>query len=710
MSRRPPLDPRDAREQRSRDARGLGPRPLDPNDRAARPRRTTDPGHRAVRSHGRTTSPSGVPTRRNAPVLRRREPHAGAAARSIASGRRTRPARPGLDTGSRWRSNRHVVDERTALRKRAVKSPRVSRHHFRAGQSRRRLIAVLVISAIVFAVILGRVVMLQTTDSDQLREAGRAQRTSERVLSANRGVIFDRNGDELALSVPSTTVIANPKLVTDPEGTMRTLAAALGLSVEKQQALLEAFTVQEKSFVYVARQVTDDQAEAVELLDLNGVDTIADDRRTMPAGSVGQSVIGRTNIDGEGLAGIEMQYDLLLTGTDGEVSRQHDRDGRSLPGSETTTVAPVPGQDVVLTIDRSVQYTVEQEMVQQVTNIGAKGGHAIVMDVRTGEIYAMVGVVRGEDGIVRVTSGNIAAVDAAEPGSVVKAITVAAALNEGTVTPVRTFEVPWRKMYSDDYLSDAEQHPTYTWPVTDIIANSSNVGTIEVMLTIGETMRDRKETLGAYLKAFGLGEKTALDFPGESRGLGVDWTKWEGTEQYTVAYGQGLASTSIQLVSAINAIANGGVYVAPKLVNATIDAEGVLVETPASGSHRVVRAEVAQQVNVMMRQVVCRGTATRAQVDGFTIAGKTGTGLKALETGGYEDADGNRTYYSSFAGFFPAEDPRVTVLISIDEPPGGQGTHYGGTAAAPVFAQIAPTIVNELNLTPGTEPGGCPKS
>ena len=697
------------REQRSRDARGLGPRPLDPNDRAARPRRATDPGHRAVRSHGRSTS-RALPTRRDEPVLRRRESHARDAARSTASGRRRRPTRPGPDTGSRGRSNRHVADERTALRRRAVKAPRVSRHHFRAGQSRRRLIAVLVISAIVFAVILGRVVMLQTTDSDQLREAGRAQRTSERVLSANRGVIFDRNGDELALSVPSTTVIANPKLVTDPEGTMRTLAAALGLSVEKQQALLEAFTVQEKSFVYVARQVTDDQAEAVELLDLNGVDTIADDRRTMPAGSVGQSVIGRTNIDGEGIAGIEMQYDLLLTGTDGEVSRQHDRDGRSLPGSETTTVTPVPGQDVVLTIDRSVQYTVEQEMVQQVTNIGAKGGHAIVMDVRTGEIYAMVGVVRGDDGIVRVTSGNIAAVDAAEPGSVVKAITVAAALNEGTVTPVRTFEVPWRKMYSDDYLSDAEQHPTYTWPVTDIIANSSNIGTIEVMLTIGETMRDRKETLGAYLKAFGLGEKTALDFPGESRGLGVDWTKWEGTEQYTVAYGQGLASTSIQLVSAINAIANGGVYVAPKLVNATIDAEGVLVETPASGSHRVVRAEVAQQVNVMMRQVVCRGTATRAQVDGFTIAGKTGTGLKALETGGYEDADGNRTYYSSFAGFFPAEDPRVTVLISIDEPPGGQGTHYGGTAAAPVFAQIAPTIVNELNLTPGTEPGGCPKS
>ncbi len=587
---------------------------------------------------------------------------------------------------------------------------RTRRHHFKAGQSRRRLRLVFALTAVVFALILGRVVMLQTADADQLRAAGYDQRTSETVLRANRGVIFDRNGDELALSVPARTIIANPKLVTDPEGTTRTLATVLELSPDKQRQLIEAFTVQEKSFVYVARQVTDQQAAAVAALDLNGVSSIAEDRRTMPSGSVGQSVIGKTNIDGEGIAGIEMQYDELLTGTDGEMTRQHDRDGRSLPGTETTTVAPIPGDDLVLTIDRSVQYEVEQAMVEQVTNLMARGGSAIVMDTDTGEIIAMVGVRMGEDGIVRVTSGNIAAVDAAEPGSVAKAITIAAALNEGTVTPDTMFEVPWRKQFSDTELHDAEIHADWNVPVRTILAESSNIGTIEVMLTMGDTLRETKEKLGTYMRAFGLGQKTALDFPGESNGLGVDWKKWEGAEQYTVAYGQGIASTSIQLISAINVIANDGVYVAPKLVQSTIDSSGTLTETAESDTHRVVRPEVAQQVNYMMRDVVCTGTATRAQVKGVTIAGKTGTGLKAFEGGGYTDADGNHKYYSSFAGYFPAEDPQVTVLISIDEPPGaeGQETRFGGTAAAPVFARIAPSIIHEMDIQL-PEGGGCPK-
>jgi cell division protein FtsI (penicillin-binding protein 3) len=603
---------------------------------------------------------------------------------------------PGSGTGARSVSG----SVRPALQKRVVKV-REARHHFKAGHHRRRLRVVFALSAVVFAVILGRVVMLQTSDAEQLREAGRAQRTSETVLRATRGVIFDRNGDELALSVPSTTIIANPKLVLDGPSTVAALTAALGLSEQRQQSLLDAFESKEKSFVYVARQVTDEQAANVALLDIAGVDSIAEDRRTMPAGAVGQSVIGKTDIDGGGIAGIEMQFDEMLTGTDGEQTRQHDRDGRSLPGSETITMAPIAGQDIILTIDRSVQYDLEQALLKQVTALGARGGSAIVM----------AGVRRGDDGVVRVTSGNIAAVDAAEPGSVVKAITVAAALNEGTVTPDTVFEVPFQKMYSDTELHDAEQHPTYRWPVSQILTKSSNIGTIEVMLTMGDTLREKKEKLGAYMRAFGLGEKTALDFPGESRGLGVDWTKWEGAEQYTVAYGQGIASTSIQLISAINVIANDGVYVDPKLVAGTIDSSGELHDSPPSGSHRVVRPEVAQQVNLMMRQVVCDGTAKLAQVDGVTVAGKTGTGLKALEGGGYEDADGNRKYYSSFAGFFPAEDPQVTVLVSIDEPPGanGESTRFGGTAAAPVFAAVAPTVLHEMNITPSETGGGCPK-
>jgi cell division protein FtsI (penicillin-binding protein 3) len=591
-----------------------------------------------------------------------------------------------------------------------AKVPRQVHHHFKAGQSRRRLLAVLIITAALFAVVVGRVIMLQTTSAQSLREAGREQRTTERILKADRGVIFDRNGDELALSIPATTIIANPKLVTDPAGTVATLAQLIPLSAEKQQALLEAFTSKDKSFVYIARQVDDGTAAAVMALALNGIDDIAEDRRTMPGGDVGQSVIGLTNIDGEGIAGLEMQYDDVLTGSDGELTREHDRDGRSLPGSETTTLTPVPGDDVVLTLDRSVQFAVEQAMLTRVSDLGARGGTAVVLDSNNGDVIAMVGVRRNDDGIVEVTSGNIAVVDAAEPGSVVKAITVAAALNEGTVTPDSMFEIPWQKKYSDTTLHDAEQHPTETWPVSKILTKSSNIGTVEVMLSIADTLRHKKEKLGSYMTAFGLGHKTALDFPGESLGLGADWTMWEGSEQYTVAFGQGIASTSIQLAAAINVLANDGMYVAPKLVSSTIGRDGTLTESAPSETHQVVRPEVAQQMIAIMRDVVCEGTAKLAQVDGVSVAGKTGTGLKAQANGTYLNEDGERAYYSSFVGFFPAEDPKVTVLISIDEPPGAEEevTRFGGTAAAPVFATIAPTIMREMNIVPPVG-GGCPK-
>ena len=598
-----------------------------------------------------------------------------------------------------------------ALKKRAIRAPRIVRHYFKAGQTRRRLLAVFILTALVFSIVITRVVMLQTADAEGLREAGRAQRTSERVLQATRGVIFDRNGEELAMSVPSTTITANPKLVGDPAATVAALATILGLSPDRQQSLLQSFTVPDKAFVYVARQVTDDQAAAIEALDLNGIDAVDDVRRTMPGGDVGKSVIGRTDDFGVGTAGIEKQYDDILTGTNGEQIREHDRDGRSLPGTGAVSVTPTAGDDVVLTLDRSVQYAVEQAMLERVTTLGARGGTAVVLDTDTGEVIAMVGVRVNDQGVVEVTSGNIAVVDAAEPGSVVKAITVSAALNEGTVTPDTVFEIPYAKKFSDTVLHDAEVHETEWWPVSKIVAKSSNIGTIEMMLTLSDTMRHKKEKLDSYLRAFGLGVTSPLDFPGESQGIYNDWKKWEGAEQYTVAYGQGLASTSIQLVAAINVIANGGVYVGPKLVKSTIGPDGTLIDTAPSATHVVVRPEVADQVTTMLRSVVCEGTAKPAQVDGITVAGKTGTGLKAQANGTYEDENGLRKYYSSFVGFFPAEAPQVTVLISIDEPPGDadQQTRFGGTAAAPVFAQIAPTIMHELNITPPTADGGCPK-
>ena len=594
--------------------------------------------------------------------------------------------------------------------RRSIDAPRLFQQRFKAGDARRRLFAVFAIAAVVFGAIVLRVVQLQTIGASELRDAGRNQRTTQLMLQAQRGVIFDRNGDELAMSIPSTTVTANPKLVTDPGGTVEALSKLLQLSDAKRESLLQAFTVKDKGFVYVARQISDADAAVLARLDLNGIDLVAEDKRIMPTGEVGRSVIGRTDPDGAGTAGIELQYDELLTGVDGEMVRQHDRRGRSLVGTETTSVDPVPGQDVVLTLDRSVQHVVEQQMLLQVQTLGARGGTAVVLSTKTGDVISMASIRRNDEtGEYVVSSGNLAAVDAAEPGSVVKAATVAAAMNEGVVTADTPFEIPWRKQYSDTMLHDAEQHPTEVWPVSRILAESSNIGTIEVMLRMGDSRGERKQRLHSYLQAFGLGERTALEFPGESGGLMKDWSEWEGAEQYTMAYGQGLASTSIQLAAAINVIANGGVYVAPRLLQATIGPDGTISTAPPSATHRVVRGEVAAEVTTMMEQVVCSGTATRAQVKGLSVAGKTGTGLKAQANGTYENEQGERAYYASFVGFFPAEDPQVTVLVSIDEPPGadGQLTRFGGTAAAPVFAKIAPTIMREMKITPPASGGGC---
>jgi cell division protein FtsI (penicillin-binding protein 3) len=337
-----------------------------------------------------------------------------------------------------------------------------------------------------------------------------------------------------------------------------------------------------------------------------------------------------------------------------------------------------------------------------VSEIGARGATAIVVETATGEIYGMASVRRDtETGEYRVTSGNFAAVDAYEPGSVAKVITIASALSEGLVTPDTGYEVPWRKQYYDDLLKDAHEHPDEWMTVSQILAESSNIGTIMVQQEMGRHLhRD-------YMAAFGLGERTALDFPGESAGILKEADDLWGSERVTVSYGQGVSSTSLQLVAAINTIANGGVYVAPKIVKSTVGPDGTMTEMPPSQSRRVVTELAARQTTEMMRAVVCDGTATRAQVEGLSIAGKTGTAFKAADNGTYYDENGERIYYASFVGFFPAEDPKVTVLVSVDEPPAGTDDRFGGTAAAPVFAELAPTLIHELGIVPAEGSAGC---
>ena len=562
-----------------------------------------------------------------------------------------------------------------------------------------------------FLAVIGRVVFLQTAGSEALLAAGKAQRVSESVLIAERGTIFARDGGELALSVSSSTLWANPKLVVDPSGASVLLATMLQLSAAKQQSLLEAFTAKEKSFVYVARQIEDDLAETVLALDIPGVAVLHENRRIMPSGDVGRSVLGLTDIDGVGLAGVELQYNELLTGRNGERVREHDKDGRSIPGSGATTIDPIPGDDLVLTLDRSLQYQVEQALIARVKELSAFGGTVIVMDTASGAIYAIANVQRtpinqdGTGGVVEVTSGNLAAVEPYEPGSVAKVFSLSAVVDSGIANPDTSVDVPGYLIYDkgtqwEHRIDDAAPHDTQPMSLRDIIVNSSNIGTIQMTEQLGY------ERYGAYLEAFGFGQPTGLGFPDESSGNWHSPSDWEGTEQVTPAYGYGYSATSLQLVAAVNTVANGGMYVSPKLLLATLGADGTINESEPSATHEVISPASAATMTDMMTDVVCYGTGHLAQLPGMSVAGKTGTAYKN-EDGTYGE-DGSRKYRATFVGFFPAQAPRVTVLVTIDEPDPTSHDRFGGTAAAPLFTTIATAAIHELFITPPANDTGCP--
>ncbi|MCH1490436.1 MAG: penicillin-binding protein 2 [Ilumatobacteraceae bacterium] len=573
---------------------------------------------------------------------------------------------------------------------------------FKIGNQRRRIQIIVAFVLVMLIVVTTKVVGLQTAGGDAMRAEATNQWTRTTTVIADRGTIFDRNGEELAVSIPAATISINPKLVDNEEATLNMLATMLNLNVEEQQRLYDEMVRKEKGFVYVRRQIDADLGDQIAALQLSGVNVDAEPTRLLPGGDTGRSVIGRTDIDGIGIAGLELQYDDILSGQNGSVTRQVAPGGRSIAGSENGIEGAVPGDDLILTIDRSIQFTCEQALLERVENTSSKAGTCIVMDAQSGELYAMASVKRDtESNEVRITSGNHAAVDAYEPGSVAKVITIAAGLETGVVGPNTVFNVPWRAQYGDDFLRDSHEHPDEDMTVRQILVDSSNIGTIKVQ----EEVQLRRHW--DFMRAFGLGERTALDFPNESAGIFKEWNDLHGSEKYTVSYGQGLASTPIQLISAVNAIANDGLYVAPKLVRGFVGDDGDISPTVPSATQEVISPNAAEVMQSIMTDVVCSGTATRAQVSSFNVAGKTGTGLKAQPNGGYEDEFGVRSYYASFVGFFPAEDPQITVLISIDEPPAGTINRFGGTAAAPVFARLVPTIAHELGIQPPNNGAAC---
>jgi cell division protein FtsI (penicillin-binding protein 3) len=574
-----------------------------------------------------------------------------------------------------------------------------------AGDMRKRISATFMVILVVLSLVFLRVFVLQTVRSDEYRTESIDQRVRSKTLRAERGTILDRDRNELAIPIPTRTVFADPREVTDPVTTARALAVVLQLTPADEADLVVRLAADGSAFTYVVRQVDSALAKAIEDLKLPGIYSYREEGRALTSEGL-RPIIGRVDPDGAGTGGIELQFDDVLTGTDGRLSREVNSRGQSIASARSEYVAPVRGNNLVTSIHRTLQFQVDGILQQQVERLLARSGVAIVMHTQTGEIYAMSAVRRNDDGTYSNSSGNIGAVEAHEPGSVAKVFSVAAAIEEGKVTPQSTFVVPGKQVFNQgtqwqQEIKDAYPHKTEQMTVRKILVDSSNLGTVQIAGTL-TTERNRQ-----WLSAFGFGEKTSLQFPGESKGLVKLARNWQGTEKFTFAYGYGYASTAVQLVSAINVVANDGVYVGPKLVTHTVDESGTSTPTPDAPTRRVLSSETAATMRSLMTDVVCYGTAQLAKMPGISVAGKTGTGYIRQDNGTYLKDDGSRAYFASFVGFLPANDPQFTVLVSVDEPDPSSRDRFGGTAAAPVFARIGQVIVNELDLRPAPGDTGC---
>lgn len=557
-------------------------------------------------------------------------------------------------------------------------------------QSSRRLAVFAVVSALAFAVVVVKVVDLQAISRDDLTGKGDAQRIDRTEITPRRGDILDRHGHALAVSVDVSSVYATPRDVDDPGGAARALAPVLGMA----EADLHDKLSSGKGFVWLRRKIDDQTAQHVKDLHLGGIGLVSEADRRYPSGALAASVLGFADIDNKGLAGIEQRFDDQLRGAPGEIVIERDPQGRAIPSGERSVDPGRPGTNVQLTIDSAIQHESESALADAVAKYHAKGGVAAVMDPRTGDVLAYATAPsfdpndpgKSQPGARRAWGVG----DVFEPGSTSKVVTIAAALEEGAVTPQTQLTVPDHIQIWDRTLADDETHPPISMSVPQIIAQSSNVGTIKIAMTLNASRLDE------WLRRFGYGTKTGIELPAESRGIYADRKNWSGVSVASFAIGQGIAVTPLQMLRVYGVIANGGMLVEPRLVAGTDDLDGFsAADTPVPV--RVVSPQTAATMRDMLTGVVSEGTGAKAAVDGYTVGGKTGTARKPKIDGSgyYQDK-----HVASFIGMAPAQDPQVVVLVALDEP----DQVYGGLTAAPTFSRITAFAMRVLRVPPSPQP------
>ena len=554
--------------------------------------------------------------------------------------------------------------------------------------SQRRLILLFACLAAWAVVVIARLIQIQLIRHEHYQV--RAERQQERTLALNpvRGSILDAQQRVLAESVVAESVCADPSAVENRAATAKALAKVLGLAPRDIDARLRG----NSGFAWIARQLPLDVTAKVKALKLPGIYTIEEHRRSYPRGMLAANVIGYTGIDGEGLAGIESSLDGHVHGTAGKVTLLQDaRRGMYLVGGDGANAAR-DGNHVVLTIDSVVQFIAERALAKAIAQYRAAGGSAIVMNPRDGAILAMVSLPTFDPNRFREFGPdawrNRAVQDMYEPGSTFKIVAASAGLEEGIVTPSQVIDCQNGAIRIANVEINEHGGNRYgLMSFEDVMVHSSNVGTVKVALALGTArMYD-------YIRRFGFGERTGVPLKGESPGILRKTDRWSAVSNASISIGQEIAATPLQVVRAMATVANGGVRVEPRLVDRVIDGDGKVLYRPERvEGKRVISEKTAAVLNEILKAVVLRGTGKNATLVEHIVAGKTGTAQKAGR-GGYSA----HNFVASFAGYVPADRPRLVILVVVDEPRGAQ---YGGVIAAPVFREIAEASLRYLRVAP----------
>jgi cell division protein FtsI (penicillin-binding protein 3) len=556
---------------------------------------------------------------------------------------------------------------------------------------KKRIRSTTVIFLIVMSLYMTRLFELQIVRGPELAATAENSRLQTLTLPAMRGEITDSSGAPIASTVIARNVTVDPKLIEDPAGTAAKLSPILGIP----QSQIQEKLIVDSRFSYVAKRITPETWKQVAELGIPGVFSEPTTNRVYPNGKLAASIVGYVGSDGSGLGGLEYGLNKQLTGQDGKLTVERVN-GREIPASERQSIDPTNGLSVQLTIDSDLQAMLEQSLKDQIDATGAEGGVAVIIEPSTGNILAMATFPTFDPNSPFKTSDNAkrnsAVTDVFEPGSTSKVMTMAAVIEEGGADPATQFKIPNRLKRGGTSFKDYNEHGVLKLTLAGVLAKSSNIGTILASETIGE------KKLYKYLKKFGIGQSTGMNFPGESTGFVPDIndeSQWSDTTFPTLAFGQGLSVNVVQAASVFATIANDGVRMKPRLIGGYSNAEGSFESSGIDKGTRVVSAQTAKTVREMLEVVVSEdGTARNLAIPGYRVGGKTGTANRYdQESGGYSG------YTSSFVGMAPIENPALVMSVSIHNP---KTSTYGSVVAGPVFKDVMTYALAHLKIPPST--------